>query len=436
MSVTHRYGVMGMTESPADLPLTRTPRGRPASYESDRVVRTIDDVEAYVAGICFKTGPPELVGAELEWTVHRGTEPHRPLDRHDLVTALDCHAPPTLRPGGPHRQLPAGSTVTVEPGGQVEISTLPYPSLARLHAATLADIRDLTRLLSRTGLVLGADGIDAHRPPRRMLHTPRYDAMAHAFAHHGTAGLTMMCSTASVQVCIDAGQPLRHAARWAAAHELGPVLLAVFANSSRHAGRDTGWASARMRAWLDMEPRHTGPVYRADATDPAVAWARYALRAPLLCLQRGGGSLRAPASLSFGEWLAGAMPRPPTVEDLELHLSTLFPPVRPRGYLEVRYLDAQPPGEWFAPIAVLVALLADDDTIDQARDLCAPVAGRWVAAARSGLADPAIAGAARSVLDLACRRLDRTDLSPAVRQEVTDIARRRLAATASSYNSR
>jgi glutamate--cysteine ligase len=394
--------------------LVRSPSEHPPEAS---LLRTEADVAAYVAKICFKTGPPELVGVELEWTVHHAADPARPLDPVRLITALDSHAPPSLHPPTSHDPLPAGSTLTVEPGGQVEISSPPYRSLTELYAATSSDLCHLTGRLSREGLALGPRGIDSHRSPRRLLRTPRYDAMAAAFNCDGPHGITMMCSTAGLQVCLDAGQPGRVAARWAALHELGPVLLAAFANSPRHAGRDTGWASYRMAAWFGIDPRRTAPV--PDSPDLVTAWTRYALRAPLVCV-RGESGWHAPPGVSFADWLAGAFPRPPTVADLELHLSTLFPPVRPRGYFEVRYLDAQHPDEWLPPVAVLAALFADESTVDRVRELCAPVAGRWLDAARHGLADAAIAAPARDVLDLALRRLDHTDLTNDLRKHVTE----------------
>jgi glutamate--cysteine ligase len=130
--------------------------------------------------------------------------------------------------------------------------------------------------------------------------------------------------------------------------------------------------------------------------------------------------------VSFADWVGGALPDPPTVDDLDYHLGTLFPPVRPRGYLEVRYLDEQPGDEWIAPTAVVAALLADGATTDAARAAAAPAAGRWEWAARRGLDDPTVRQAATGLLDLACRRLDRTGLPAAARDLVTDIVHRRL----------
>jgi glutamate--cysteine ligase len=94
----------------------------------------------------------------------------------------------------------------------------------------------------------------------------------------------------------------------------------------------------------------------------------------------------------------------------------------------VRYLDQQPPHEWHAPVAVLAALLVDEATVDVARDLCAPVEGRWERAARFGLADPDIAVAAKAVTELAGLQLPRTGLPQGVCDEVTELVGRRLAA--------
>jgi glutamate--cysteine ligase len=401
---------------------------RPAPAPAERrVLRTADEALEHVHAICFKTGPPRTVGVELEWTVHHADDLRRPIDPSILRNALGDHAPRTLDPDAPQRPLPHGGAVTLEPGGQVEISTPPRESLSQLLATAGDDLGYLIDRLAGRGLRLGEHAIDPYRPPRRLLHTPRYDAMAASFARHGPAGLTMMCGTAANQVCLDAGEPNRVVARWQALHALGPVLLALFGNSRRHAGADTGWSSARMRAWLEADPARTWPVMGAE---PTTAWGRYALAAPLLCVRRDGATWHAPAGVSFVDWIGGAVRPPPTVDDLEYHLGTLFPPVRPRGYLEVRFLDAQPPEEWFAPVAVLAALFADPATTDAARELAEPVsgdAGAWTTAAREGLADPALRSAAEAVAELACRAFDHIDLTAATRERVAAILSRRLA---------
>lgn len=383
---------------------------------SNRTARVLADRaagEAYVASVCFKHGPPRLTGVELEFTVHHADDPARPLDPDVLATALGPHTPRTLRPDSPASPLPAGSPVSLEPGCQVEISALPQASLRELDAVVSADLRHLTDLLARHGLELGETGIDAHRPPRRILNTPRYAAMERRFAPIGPGGITMMCSTAGLQVCVDAGEREEYGARWAAAHEMGPPLLALFANSRVHAGRDTGFASARWLAVHDTEAVRTRTG--GTAGDPASAWAARMMDTPLMVYPRGRAPWDAPRGLTFGDWIDGrgaaaVLPKP-TQADLDYHLTTMFTPVRPQGYLEIRYLDAQAPGQWLDPVALVAALLARPSTVDKVRDLCGPVAHRWTDAARYGLADPAIAAAAAALADLGCAELAQTGLA-------------------------
>jgi glutamate--cysteine ligase len=411
---------------------------------ADRVLRRTSEAIEHISGICFKTGPPQRIGAELEWTTHLAGDPSAYLRADQLATALGEHAPCSL--GNPDPvPLPSGGTVTVEPGGQVEISSAPADSLSALHTAVSADHATLTELLARSGIVLGERGLDPYRAPRRILDTPRYAAMARAF---DDAGQTMMGATAGLQVCLDNGTPYR----WAVLHEWGPALIALFANSRFRAGRDSGWASARMAAWYGIDARRTDPV--PFSADPAGAWAEYALDAPLLCVRRDGDRWDAPPGVTFADWItAGGIERPeaarlsprrigsrlrgsqregpPTVADLDYHLNTLFPPVRPRGYLEVRYLDTQPGDEWIAPVAVISALLADDAVTDRARGLAAGSVDRWRPAARYGLADPTVRSAAIGLADLACRNLPRTGLPERVRDTVADVVSRRLHAAVS-----
>ncbi|GGP67246.1 glutamate-cysteine ligase family protein [Saccharothrix coeruleofusca] len=383
-------------------------RPDPAQGPAPAVFRDRAEAEAYVASVCFKHGPPRLLGVEIEWTVHHADDPARQLDAEVLAAALGKHAPPTLVPDSPQRPLPSGTPLTVEPGGQVEISTPPRDSLAELLDTVAEDVDHLTALLEPAGLVLGDRGADPHRPPRRMLRVPRYTAMERAFEPIGPEGLTMMCSTAGMQVCLDTGERADLPARWAAVHALGPVLLALFANSPGIGGRRADWTCARMRTVYGTDPVRTRPA--AVCADPVAAWARRVIDSPVIVLRRPGRDWRPPFPLTFADWIAGALEQPPTTEDLDYHLSLQFPPVRPRGYLEVRYLDTPPPGGWAAPTALLAALFSDAAAVDGVLAATEAVAGRWLAAARHGLADPALAGAARAVVDLGCRWLHRTDL--------------------------
>jgi glutamate--cysteine ligase len=377
-----------------------------------RRLRDRVEAEAYVASVCFKHGPPKLHGVELEWIVHHEEDPRRPLDPRRLAAALGHHAPRTLTKDSPQLPLPSGSPLTVEPGGQVEISALPKPSLAELFAAVDADLAFLTELLAGAGLALGDHGTDQFRSPTRILDTPRYAAMEHVFEPIGPHGLTMMCCTAGLQVCLDTGESTTLAQRWAAVCALGPVLVAAFANSPTLSGRTTGWASTRMRAVLGTDPARSLPSGIVE--DPAADWARRVLDTPVLCVRGDGDRWHTPGGMTFADWVAGGLPTPPTTDDLDYHLSTLFPPVRPHGYLEVRYLDAQPGNGWVTPTALLAALLSNQATVDVVLDACLPVADRWLPAARDGLADPALATAAATVLELGAVVLPGMGLAPAL----------------------
>jgi glutamate--cysteine ligase len=248
--------------------------------------------------------------------------------------------------------------------------------------------------------------------------------MEHAYDRRGRHGRTMMCGTASVQVCLDAGAPDRVAARWHAIHAIGPALLAAFANSPRHGGRNLGWASGRMQNWFGIDATLATPP-PPDA-DPAASWARHALDSPLLCVRRERSGWEAPPGVTFADWVAGALPTPPTFDDLDYHLGTLFPLVRPRGYLEVRYLDAQPGDGWRVPVALVAALFAREHTVDAAVEIAAEAAPRWRQAARDGLADPVLRKVTPALLDLACRALPDTGLAPTTISAVTESVGHRL----------
>ncbi|MCU1682959.1 MAG: gshA [Amycolatopsis sp.] len=401
---------------------------------SNRTARVLSDRaagEAYVASVCFKHGPPRLLGVELEFIVHYADDPRRPLNPDDLAAALGDHTPRTLRPESPAEPLPGGSPMSLEPGCQVEISALPQPSLRELVEVVSADLAYLTDRLAGHGLRLGEHGIDAFRPPVRRLQTERYAAMERRFAPIGDGGITMMAATAGLQICLDAGEADQVAARWAAVHAAGPPLLAAFANSRRHAGRDTGYASAR---WLAvMRTEHVRTFAASASPDPAADWAERILDTPLMVLPRQRPQpWDAPEGVSFADWIAGrgaaGLLDPPTEDDLAYHLTTMFTPVRPQGYLEVRYLDAQPGQQWLEPTALLTALLARPSTVDSLLEVCEPVADRWECAAKFGLDDPEIAAAARKVIDLACAELGTVGLPREQLSQLIEAAQARVRA--------
>ncbi|MCS0634697.1 ergothioneine biosynthesis glutamate--cysteine ligase EgtA [Streptomyces sp. LP05-1] len=375
--------------------------------------------------ICFKTGPPGTVGVELEWFVHDAHAPRLPVPVDRLRTVFAGLG-----------SLPLKSALTFEPGGQLELSSPPASSLAECVAVTAADLDVVRDALRADGLVLTGGGTDPWQGPReRLLREPRYDAMETWLDRTGPAGRAMMRDSASVQVCLDAGYeepgPLGLERRWRLAHLLGPVLVAVFAASPVLQGRPATHRSARQSLWAELDPvRSLAP--RLDR-EPRGAWADHVLDAPVMCVRRPDGPWLVPDGLTFRDWLRHGRPRPATRADLDYHISTLFPPVRPRGHLELRMLDAQP-GEdgWLVPLAVVSALFDDPEAAEAAYRLAEsltegfgppgpqppPRDRLWTAAARDGLAVPALREAAVSCFGLARAALARGGAPTAVQDAV------------------
>ncbi len=189
-----------------------------------RTAVTEPEVEALVRGICFKTGPPRTLGVEVEWLVHELRMPQLPVTPERLEAAYAAL-----------RTVPLRSALTVEPGGQLELSSSPAASLMECIGSVSEDLDAVRAVLRRDNLGLVGVGHDPWHPPRRFLHEPRYDAMERCLDRTGPAGRRMMCTSASVQVCLDAGYeepgPLGLGRRWWLAHQLGAVLVAAFANS-------------------------------------------------------------------------------------------------------------------------------------------------------------------------------------------------------------
>jgi glutamate--cysteine ligase len=346
----------------------------------------------HITRVALRPGGTGRVGLELEGHL---------VDLRAPATRVPwARVQAAVRSVGP---LPGGSRVTVEPGGQVELSGPPAADAAGAVAALRADLAVLGAALATDRLGLAPLGTDPLRRPHRVNPAARYAAMERHFASVGCSGpgLAMMTATASLQVNLDAGPERGWSERVALAHQLGPVLVAISACSPLLAGEVTGWRSSRQQVWGALDQSRCGPLL--GGSDPAGEWATYALTAPVMLVRDPATGAAEPVSsrTAFADWVTGASPlggRRPTADDLDYHLTTLFPPVRPRGYLEIRYLDAAPEPWWPALAAVTATLLDDPVAADRAAAATAPVAGRWDAAARLGLADAALRTAAVACL--------------------------------------
>jgi gamma-glutamylcysteine synthetase len=239
--------------------------------------------------------------------------------------------------------------VGFEPGGQVELS-LPYcVSVAELAPFWHSTIRKLRDDCARAGVLLDADPVDPRSPDvvPLQLTGSRYLGMQRHFDRIGPAGRRMMRQTASTQVCLDwwPGQAGRE--QWRLLLLAGPFLAAAFARSSG--------PGSRLATWLAVDPARTAFDDRLlRGVDPVAAYADFAAGACVF------GLPGTDEPTTFSAWDRVHVADAAAVAH---HLSTLFPPVRPRGrYLEVRFLDVQP-DECVVPLAALLSRLLYDDEV-------------------------------------------------------------------------
>jgi glutamate--cysteine ligase len=320
------------------------------------------------------------------------------------------------------------SAVTLEPGGQLELSGRPAADIQTTVAELREDGERARQALTELRLGVAPAGADPLRPSRRVNPKPRYQAMETHFAATGraAAGVVMMNSTAALQVNLEAGPRCGWPERVARAHRIGPTMVAISASSPWLHGRDTGWKSARQRAWSGLDARTCGSVpgcvaatpAKDTSLDPASAWACFALRAPVSFVRADAGENVEPVRsvVPFEHWVSGAVRlcgRAPTAADLDVHMTTLFPPVRLRGYLELRYLDMAAPRWWPAIAAVATTLMDDPVAADLAVEATERTAQLWTEAARDGLGDVRLADSARRCVAAAAARVP-AELGPAV----------------------
>jgi glutamate--cysteine ligase len=382
-----------MTTGP-DLEGRMTAQATTTRDSSDPLVVAQDPVEvarAHLMENALTDSQVGQVGLELEFHVVDLADPAR---RPSWIALNEAAAQLPV--------MPAGSSVSFEPGGQIELSTPPKADLVSAVAALRSDRVVLRRALRELGLGAAPLGADPARRIQRVNPAGRYAAMERHFDALGCGepGRAMMSGTAALQVNLDAGPEAGWADRMALIGSLVPVLIAASASSPYLGARESGWHSMRQQTWHGIDLSRTGPV---GSGEPTSAWATYALDARVM-LTRDGDEFRSVTErLSFGDWLRGApvADRPPTLRDLDYHLTTLFPPVRPRGYVEIRCADALP-DRWWPALAALVVLLIDDPAAaDRAAEASLPVAELGDVAARRGMSDPRIRTAVEECIAIA-----------------------------------
>jgi glutamate--cysteine ligase len=301
---------------------------------------------------------PRGIGALLEGMKARlGWEPI--LDEGRLIGLYDAR----------------GGAISLEPGGQFELSGAPLETIhetARETAKHLADVADVGGKLGVGFLALGLS------PKWHLAETPvmpkqRYHIMARYMPSVGTRGLDMMFRTATVQSNLDFSSESDMVKKMRVGLALQPLASALFANSPFLEGKPNGFLSARSEIWRDTDKARTGML--PFVFEPGMGFERYvdyALDVPMYFVKRGA-HYHDVAGASFRDLLSGRLAELPgeraTMSDWVNHLSTIFPEVRLKRYLEMRGADVGPADRINACSAFFVGLFYDAGALDAAYDL-------------------------------------------------------------------
>lgn len=269
-----------------------------------------------------------------------------------------------------------GASITLEPGGQFELSGKP---LANVHQ-TCQEFTQHQRELHEASVALGvawfAAGFHpfATRDEVNWMPKPRYAVMRAFLPTRGQRGLDMMLRTCTVQANFDYASEVQCGRRFRVAMGVSGLSTALFANSPYREGEDRGFASLRSDNWTDVDPARCGLLPWAFEGD--FSYQRYvdwALDVPMFFIRRSGRYIptHAPfrAYLAQGFVDADGTKHTPTRGDWELHLSTLFPEIRLKPFLEVRGCDSVPHRIVCALPALWKGILYDDDALEAAWDL-------------------------------------------------------------------
>lgn len=268
-----------------------------------------------------------------------------------------------------------GGTVSLEPGGQFELSGDP---LATMHEVAYETQQHLSQCLAVGGpLGIGMLGV-GFSPEWTLDETPRmpkqrYGVMTRYMPQVGARGLDMMYRTSTIQVNLDFASEADMVKKFRVSLALQPIATAIFACSPFTEGKPNGFRSMRSEVWRDTDRNRTGmlPFVFEDGMG-FERYADYALDVPMYFVYRGGNYIDA-AGASFRDFLAGKLPQLPgelpTLDDWSDHLTTLFPEVRMKRFLEMRGADG---GRWrriCALPAFWTGLLYDNTALDAAWDL-------------------------------------------------------------------
>jgi glutamate--cysteine ligase len=264
------------------------------------------------------------------------------------------------------------STVSVEPGGQLELSTAPSARLSELRAELETHLRELRAVTDRAQVAWIAAGVTPFSPVEEipLNPRPRHRLMAEYLPSRCPMALHMMKATASTQVTFDYSDEADAGRKFSVALLLAPVVSALFANAPFFAGARSGFTSYRGHVWHGMDPDRSGLLTELLQGEITFArWVQTALDVPLLLRADGEKLLPAPGC-TFRQFLErGIDGRFPTRHDWDVHLSTIFTEARLKRFLEVRGADATPTPLALAVPALWKGLLYDPVALSAAVEL-------------------------------------------------------------------
>ena len=291
-----------------------------------------------------------------------------------------------------------GGSVSLEPGGQLELSGAPLSNLHQTCAETGRHLRHMRAVSSALGV--GMLGIGFQPKWRRddisWMPKGRYQIMQNYMPKVGTMGLDMMLRSCTVQVNLDYADEADMRRKFRTSLALQPIATALFANSPFKDGKPSGWLSGRAHVWTDTDNARCGvPSCVFDPHFGYGQWIDYILDVPMYFLHRGEDYVDV-AGKSFRDYLAGTLAgfegEPPQMADFEDHITTAFPEVRLKQYLEMRGADS---GSW-ANICALpaywVGLLYCDEALAEIDDLVRDIGSDDVMAARLSVAKDGLRG--------------------------------------------
>jgi len=269
-----------------------------------------------------------------------------------------------------------GANVSLEPGGQLELSGAPLETIHQTCDEVNEHLRQVKSIADQIGVGFIGLGAAPHWTHEQMPMMPkgRYKLMTPYMDRVGTHGTQMMYRTCTVQVNLDFSSEPDMVQKLRVALALQPVATALFANSPFFEGRPNGHKSWRSRIWRDLDASRTGtlPFVFEDGFG-FERYVDYALDVPMYFVYRDGRYIDA-LGMSFRDFLDGRLPalpgQVPTLSDWADHLTTIFPEARLKKYLEMRGADGGPWRRLCALPALWVGLLYDQSALDAAWDLC------------------------------------------------------------------